>query len=67
MSSVSDTILDAVEAVLPADGNGLRPRDVTGTIYSLISVRHALRELVVMGRARSEGPDCHKHYWRVAR
>jgi len=33
--------------------------------YSLISVRHALRELVRQGRVTFAGADCERLYWRT--
>lgn len=71
---VSDTIADAVEAALPtrADARaalrgGVRPGEIEGTGYAVTTIRKALIDLVAMGRAGFEGPDCGRRYWRVAR
>ena len=47
---------------------GMRPSEVhraLGGFGSLITVRHALRELCEQGRVKHQGLDMNRHYFRV--
>lgn len=57
--TTSPSILAAVESALPvAPSRALPPREIAIRIdcYALNTVRHALRELVIAGRAERCGP-----------
>jgi hypothetical protein len=60
----SRTLLDAVEAALPPFGRGQAPQDIARRVdgYALVTVRHALRDLVNSSRAVFTGPDSQRRY-----
>lgn len=62
----SEPTLSQVEAVLCAEG--LTPREVHARVgaWSRPTIRQSLTELVRQGRARFEGPDCQRRYFRSA-
>lgn len=59
------TLADRVETVLTDGGIGDMPASAHAALgmYSRVSVRNALRELVREGRAMCRGPDGHRRYW----
>ncbi len=64
--TLSVATLARIEAALPVGGDGIRPiwlSDRLNIGYS--TARHALRELVAQGRARFEGADRMRRYWRA--
>lgn len=64
---LSPTTLLLVEQTLN-ESRGMKPSEVhraLGGFGSLITVRHALRELCQQGRAKHQGPDMSRHYFRV--
>lgn len=65
-SHVSETLMAEVEAVLPVRF-GEPPKRIHAALgkWSIISVRHALRQLVEAGRATYDGPDGARYYRRV--
>ena len=66
-TAVSPATVAQVEAALPYDAPGLRPRDVHERVgcWSRITTRAALRCLVEEGRATFDGPDGKRLYRRV--
>lgn len=61
-------ILALVEQALPADGDGATPRSLHQALGrgALGTMRHALAELVRMGRARADGEAGARRYFRSA-
>ena len=68
-TGLSQRIRDTVWQALTADGAGSTPASVHSDVeaegIARITVRHALRDLVREGRARFEGPECQRRYWRT--
>lgn len=64
---LSERTLRDVEAVLPLE-RGITPAEAHRRMdcWALITVRHALAELVGAGRAVADGPNGHKTYRRAA-
>ena len=69
MRTLSDHCLNAVWNALTPDGPGSTPASVHADVHvggwALVTVRHALRQLVELGRARRSGPETQMRYWRV--
>jgi hypothetical protein len=55
-----------VEAALPAEAPGEPPKQIHARVDcgALQTTRHALRQLVDLGRAESAGPRFFRTYWR---
>ena len=69
LAGVAPALLDRVERLLPIDGPGVKPSDLQKHIrWSAppTMVRKAIMDLCTLGRARFEGPDGFRRYWRVA-
>ncbi len=65
MSDVSERALFlTLNALAPISEIGRQPHEIALGVqgYSLISVRHALRELCRRGLVRFDGPDCRRLY-----
>ena len=68
LAGVAPALLDRVERLLPFDGAGVRPSFVQKRINWSTApsmVRKAIMDLCTLGRARYEGPDGDRRYWRV--
>lgn len=65
--TASSKMMDAVEAVLSSNFS-LTPKQVHERMgqWAIVSVRHALRQLVEEGRATFSGPDGERQYRRNA-
>lgn len=66
MNSVSVQLLDLIEAELPYGPPGARPSTIWQSFGqgSVVTVRHALRDLCSLGRAEFTGPNGKRRYWR---
>lgn len=66
---LSELCLNTMWNALTTDGPGSTPASVFDDVkdmgWALVTVRHALRILVRAGRARAEGPNMKRRYWRV--